>query len=375
MRDVLPFNTLLQNGNYRIDYPLGRGGFGITYQAIHSSLKKIVAIKEFYPQEHALRNSSNGELIVPTTKQEIYQRGIDRFLCEGQTLAKLNHPNVVRVENFFRERGTAYLVMELITGDTLHEELEKQPNRRFYPAQIEKIMSALVGALTEVHLQGIYHLDLKPENVLVTPEGRLVLVDFGASRQGLGSGTISQAFTLNYAPLEVISGRDFGAASDIFELGMMIHEMLTGRLPPSALDRLSGNEWNPQGFVEPWQYLLASALNLYKDARSQDVKLWWEGRIVKQQELITHQINTTQNCLACGTANLITNKFCQNCGTTLQPVITPSKISKSSLDVNSDINSIKLEKTNENDNNSENKQVNSLDKSSNNPENIESSSR
>jgi serine/threonine protein kinase len=103
MRDILPRNTLLQNGNYQIDYPLGRGGFGITYQAIHSSLKKTVAIKEFYPQEHALRNNSNGELIVPITKQEIYQRGIDRFLCEGQTLARLNHSNVVRVENFFDE--------------------------------------------------------------------------------------------------------------------------------------------------------------------------------------------------------------------------------------------------------------------------------
>jgi serine/threonine protein kinase len=357
LRDVLPHNTLLQSGNYRIDYPLGRGGFGITYQAIHTSLKKTVAIKEFYPQEHALRNSANGELIVPTTKQEIYQRGIDRFLREGQTLAKLNNSNVVRVENFFQERGTAYLVMELITGNTLREELDTQPNKRFSPAQIENIMSALVEALTAVHLQGIYHLDLKPENILVTPEGRLVLVDFGASRQGLGGGATSQAFTLNYAPLEVISGRDFGSASDIFELGMMLHEMLTGVLPPSALDRLSGNAWNPQEFAEPWQYLLVSSLELYKEARSQHVKSWWEGRIVKQQELITNKINTTKNCIACGTINLTSNNFCQNCGTTLQSATTQYVIPKSSLESNS----VKSEKVTSNINNNKNNQENNLE--------------
>ncbi|MEA5570566.1 serine/threonine-protein kinase [Calothrix sp. UHCC 0171] len=320
MRDILPQNTLLQNGNYRIDYPLGRGGFGITYQAMHTSLEKLVAIKEFYPQEHALRNSGSGELIVPTTKQEIYQRGIEKFLREGQTLAKIQNPHVVGVENYFQERGTAYLVMELITGNTLREELEAQVNRRFSPAQIEQIMSALVGALTEVHLQGIYHLDLKPENVLITSEGRLVLVDFGASRQGLSSSTTSQAFTLSYAPLEVMSGRNFGAASDIFELGMMLHEMLTGVLPPSALDRLAGNTWNPQAFAEPWQTLLTSALKLHQKERSQNVKSWWESRISVQESTQNQEINT-KVCLACGNFNLVTHKYCQNCGTSFNSAI------------------------------------------------------
>ncbi|BAZ38985.1 serine/threonine protein kinase [Calothrix sp. NIES-4101] len=324
MRDILPQNTLLQNGNYRIDYPLGRGGFGITYQAMHTSLEKVVAIKEFYPQEHALRNSASGELIVPTTKQEIYQRGIEKFLREGQTLAKIQNPHVVGVENYFQERGTAYLVMELITGNTLREELEAQVNRQFSPTQIEHIMSALVGALAEVHIQGIYHLDLKPENVLITSEGRLVLVDFGASRQGLSSNTTSQAFTLSYAPLEVMSGRNFGAASDIFELGMMLHEMLTGVLPPSALDRLAGNTWNPQAFTEPWQTLLTSALKLYQEERSQNVKSWWESRISARQ-LTNNQ--GTKVCLACGNLNLVTHKYCQNCGKSLDSVITKNDLS------------------------------------------------
>lgn len=148
LRDVLPHSILLRSGTYRIDYALGRGGFGITYQASHTALGQQVAIKEFYPQEHALREGTTGGLMVPTAKQEVYKRGLGRFLREGQTLAKLNHPNVVRVQDFFEERGTAYLVMELITGSTLRDELDKQPEKRLPPARVETIMSALVGALS-----------------------------------------------------------------------------------------------------------------------------------------------------------------------------------------------------------------------------------
>lgn len=279
MRDVLPHGTLLQNGTYLIDYALGRGGFGITYQAIHTALEKQVAIKEFYPQEHALREGTTGELMVPTSKQEIYQRGLERFLREGKTLAQIDHPNVVRVENFFEERGTAYLVMELITGRTLREELEVKPDKCLSSARVETIMSALVGALEAVHQQGIYHLDLKPDNVLTSLEERLVLVDFGASRQGLSSGT-TQAFTLNYAPPEVIAGRDMGAASDLFELGMMLHEMLMGKLPPIALDRIGQDTWEPKDLAEPWRSLVTAALRLPPSERPQSVQQWWQSQSV-----------------------------------------------------------------------------------------------
>ncbi|MCX7592938.1 MAG: protein kinase [Fischerella sp.] len=316
MRDVLPHGTLLQNGNYRIDYALGRGGFGITYQAIHTALKKQIAIKEFYPQEQALRDGAIGNLIVPTAKQEIYQRGLKRFLREGQTLAKLNHPNVVRVENFFEERGTAYLVMELITGNTLREELDAQPNKNFSPARVEAIASALVGALEAVHQQGIYHLDLKPDNVLTTPEERIVLVDFGASRQDLSSGTTSQAFTFNYAPPEVIAGKSFGAASDLFELGMMLHEMLTGKLPPNSLDRFYKDNWSPVGLPEPWFTLLTSALRLPQEERPQNVSQWWQSRIFVSS--ISKNISQNKVCQNCGTINYKNNSFCQNCGQVLQ---------------------------------------------------------
>lgn len=349
MRDVLPHATVLQNGTYRIDYALGRGGFGITYQAIHTALKKQVAIKEFYPQDQALRNGTTGNLIVPTAKQEIYQRGLQRFLREGQTLAKLNHPNVVRVENFFEERGTAYLVMELVTGNTLRQELDAQPNKNFSPARVEAIASALVGALEAVHQQGIYHLDIKPDNVLLTPEKRIVLVDFGASRQGLSGGTTSQAFTFNYAPPEIITGKNFGAASDLFELGMMLHEMLTGKLPPNSLDRILKDTWSPISLPEPWFTLLTSALRLSQEERPQNVSQWWQSRVVASSisKNISKNISQNKVCQQCGTINPENNNFCQTCGQQLQSYLTTNSITNKIKNPNYSKQSHYVEKTTE----------------------------
>jgi serine/threonine protein kinase len=335
MRDVLSPGTIIHQGTYRIDYALGRGGFGITYQAVHTTLEKLVAIKEYYPQEHALRDTSTGNLIVPTAKQDIYQRGLSRFVTEGKILAKINHPNVVRVENYFEERGTAYLVMELVDGYTLRDELNNQPNKKLPGNRVNYIISALVDALATVHAQGIYHLDLKPDNVLLTSDNRLVLVDFGASRQGLSTGTTSQAFTLDYAPPEVLTGKDYGSESDIFELGMMLHEMIVGQLPPRAIDRIFNDTWSENihpYLTEPWKSLIISALQIQKHARPNHVKQWW-------RHFPTIQQTATQTyCYKCGAPNPTANKFCQSCGTSLQ-VVSSAPTQKKHASENSQQNS------------------------------------
>lgn len=273
---------MLHHDTYRIDYPLGRGGFGITYRAFDIHLERSVAIKEFYPQEHAFREGLTGRLVIPHTKQDVYQRGLQRFLREGTLLAKLKHSGVVDVYNAFQERDTAYLVMELIKGRTLRDELEEQPGRRFGTDRIREIMSQLVSALSIVHQQGVYHLDIAPDNVIVSSEGRVVLIDFGASRQGLGGGT-TQAFKEAYAPPEVIDGKHTDARSDLFELGMMLHELLSGELPPSSISRLlsyahHGAElWDSMQVSEPWRGLIRSAIRLNPDERPQDVQTWWSA--------------------------------------------------------------------------------------------------
>ncbi len=277
MRDVLPMGTLLRGESYRIDYPLGRGGFGITYRGIDVNLDMLVAIKEFYPQEHAIRNGKTGGLSVAAPQRNAFARGIERFKREGKILARLNHHNVVRVLGLFEERDTAYLVMELISGKTLRDELDAQKDKYLPPEQVQQIMNQLVEALAAVHEKEIYHLDLKPDNVLLLPDGKVVLVDFGAAKQSFSSNS-TRAGTPSYAAPEVIAGGDIGTYSDIFELGMMLHEMLTGELPPPGLSRLMNDSWKPTGLEEPWLSQVTAAINVQQKARPQDVRLWWGSK-------------------------------------------------------------------------------------------------
>lgn len=286
LRDVLPTGTILR-GTYKIEYALGRGGFGITYRAHHKSLDHQVAIKEFFPQEQVFRDGATGGLSVATAHRGSYQRALERFMREGRILARLDHPNVVRVRDAFEERGTAYLVMDLLAGRTLGDELEAHAGRRLPPKRVKEIAEQLVAALEAVHRQNVFHLDIKPDNILLMPDNQAVLVDFGAARQGLTSKS-TQAFTMEYAAPEVLAGHEVGPESDLFELGMVLHEMLTGARPPSALSRLMEGDWQPRGMDEAWRGLLRAVLHMRKEQRPANVREWWgghrEGRKSQPQE-------------------------------------------------------------------------------------------
>ena len=284
MRDMLPAGTELHGGKYRIDYALGRGGFGITYRAVHLRLEQLAAVKEFYPQEQALRDATNGSLSVKASQRDSYERALRRFVREGRVLARLDHPSVVRVRDLFEERGTAYLVMDLVQGKSLREVLDDAPGRRLPEERVRDIVAQLVGALEEVHREGVYHLDIKPDNVLLTPKGRAVLIDFGAARQNLSTNT-TQAFTPEYAAPEVMAGTDVGPESDIFELGMMTHEMLTGKLPTSAMRRWVEDDWTPDALEQPWRTLVHSSLRLRREERPSSVREWWKSAPAEREEV------------------------------------------------------------------------------------------
>jgi serine/threonine protein kinase len=273
--DVLPPGTPLRGTDYRIEYAIGRGGFGITYRAMHNVLDRHVAIKEFFPHEYAQRDTTAYSLSVPRDAHETYTRGLERFIKEGRILARLHHPNVVPVHDLFEERGTAYLIMELIEGHTLKDEMRRHPENRLPPDHVRGLMEQIVAALETVHRQDVYHLDIKPDNVLIGNNGRAILVDFGAARQGFSSLN-TQAFTMDYAPPEIFAGADVSPASDIYETGILVHEMLTGARPPNALQRMHGQEWVPVNMEEPWRSLIASALRLKKEERPQSIQVWWE---------------------------------------------------------------------------------------------------
>ena len=259
------------SGRYRIDVRLSKGGFGNTYQALDLTLERAVAIKEFYPQNLADRET--GQLVAFPSKEGEYERWLQRFVREGKILAQLSHPGIVTVYDLFEEWGTAYMVMEFLEGRTLEAELHTQPEHRFSEPRVVEMITTLVNALDTIHQKGIYHLDLKPANIMVKQDGSIVLIDFGSAKQDFSKTT--RAYTPAYAPPELFTGESLGPESDLFELGMMLHELLTGIRPPSVFER-DQNIWDPQTLSEPWRTMLIEALRLRRVHRPGSVKKWWQ---------------------------------------------------------------------------------------------------
>ena len=278
MRDMLPCGTVLDNGKYRLNYPLGRGGFGITYHAHHVGFERPVAIKEFFPHQSVVRDGAALMISIDMPQQNDYFRALDRFMKEGRTLFDLTHPNVVRVHDLFRFNNTAYIVMELVEGRTLREILDASLDKKLPPKQVEEIAGQIVAALAEIHKRKICHLDISPDNIMIDELGRAVLIDFGAAKQLFKIVHSTFAFKQLYTPLELITESNFGPESDLFELSMMIYEMLTGKLPPPSLQRAtSTDDWIPTDIPENWRKLLVRGLHLKREDRPNDLLQWWNG--------------------------------------------------------------------------------------------------
>ncbi len=278
MRDMLPRGAVLENGKYRLNYPLGRGGFGITYHSHHLGFDRAVAIKEFFPHQSVVRDGAALLISIDMPQQNDYFKALDRFMKEGQTLYDLTHPNVVRVHDLFRFNNTAYIVMELIEGRTLREILDASIDRRLPINQVEDIVAQIVAALTEIHRRKVCHLDISPDNIMIDPSGRVVLIDFGAAKQTFKSVHSTFAFKQLYTPLELITESNFGPESDLFELSMMIYEMLTGKLPPPSMQRLASMDtWLPTDVPEGWRKLLLTGLRLKREDRPKDIANWWKS--------------------------------------------------------------------------------------------------
>lgn len=224
---------------YRIERVLGFGGFGITYLAIDTNLDKTVAIKEYLPNDLALR--ANGAAVVPkaTECREDFQWGLDRFLDEARALARFRHPNLVPVHRFFEANGSAYVVMEYEAGERLTEIL-RRTSQSVPEEEALALLDGLLDGLAAVHRGGYLHRDIKPGNIIVRADGTPVLIDFGAARQALGqrSQAVTSIVTPGYAPLEqyTTSGHQ-GPWTDIYAAGAVAYQIVTGAPPPEATAR------------------------------------------------------------------------------------------------------------------------------------------
>jgi len=208
-----PLSGQYIGGKYLLGPLLGQGGFGVVYKGAHVLLKRPQAIKILLEQHfHS-----------PKFRE--------RFLREAQTLASLDHPHIVHIDDFGMEGNRAYLVMPYVSGGTLADGLRAGPlDLPTVSAYLEQICAALGYA----HAQGIVHLDLKPLNLLVHQDGRLLLSDFGLAHL-LAQGAIAGGTSLQFGSPLYMAPEHFdghpGQQSDLYALGVILYQMLTGRVP------------------------------------------------------------------------------------------------------------------------------------------------
>jgi serine/threonine protein kinase len=222
---------------YSIQKVLGQGGFGITYLAYDQKLDQEVCIKELFVSGNSTRGV-NMTVQSQGNADFSFSDFVDRFLQEARQLARFQHPNIVRVIDIFKENDTAYTVMEFVNGETLKERVQRTGAMEEKEAML--LINQLLDAVEAVHAKGMLHRDIKPDNVLINPEGQVVLIDFGSAREfGEGKTTHQTAMiTPGYAPPEQYSERaKRGPFTDIYALGATMYYLLTGEKPVASTDR------------------------------------------------------------------------------------------------------------------------------------------
>ena len=231
---MLPVGTML-HGRYRIERYLASGGFGNTYMAKDTVFNDWVAIKEFFMRSVSSRDTQS--LTVSVSNRASFDSQMRKFRVEAVRVRKLKNDHIVRVFDLFDEFGTSYYVMDYVEGQSLSA-LLKQRGKPFDEADVRNFLDQVLDALAETHRHSIWHLDIKPGNLMMNADGTLQLIDFGASKLIDSSGDHNtssiMAYTRGYAPIEQIEQRinAIGAHTDFYALGATLYNLITGLTPP-----------------------------------------------------------------------------------------------------------------------------------------------
>lgn len=242
---ALPAGTVLL-GKYIVGKMLGKGGFGITYLAYEIAGDRKVAIKEYYPDGIAFRsNTSTGVSTYMGEKDDTYKSGAEKFYEEARTVSRFNgNPNIIHVYEFFYENNTAYFVMEYVEGVDLKKHLSSQGGK-IEMHELMGIITPVLDALTIIHSVGVLHRDISPDNIYLSNDGRVILLDFGAARQIIGeeSKSLSVILKQGFAPIEQYQKKGKqGPWSDIYALGATMYYALTGAVPEDVMSRVYQDE-------------------------------------------------------------------------------------------------------------------------------------
>jgi len=241
MAALLPGQTVFE---YQIEKVLGGGGFGITYLAHDINLQLPVAIKEYFPADLAVRSSDHSVGMRSADSAAQFQWGLERFIDEARALASFRHPNIVRVLRYFKEYGTAYIVMEYESGDPLKHWLSQHPGLN--QKSLLQIVYPLLDGLEVVHKLGFLHRDIKPDNIYMRADGTPVLLDFGAARRVTGGQDVTNIVSPGFAPFEQYHSKgNQGPWTDLYSLGAVMYWMATGRKPMEAASRVRSDDMPP----------------------------------------------------------------------------------------------------------------------------------
>lgn len=238
--NTLKTNAVLQNGKYCIEGVLGQGGFGITYLASQVALNRKVTIKEFFMKELCNRDEQTSQVSVPSMGSvDTVARFRAKFVKEAQTIAALNNPHIIHIHDIFEENGTAYYVMDYLSGGSLSDLVLR--DGVLAEATALGYIRQVADALSYIHARNINHLDIKPSNVLIDGNGNAVVIDFGLSKRydetGSQTSTTPVGISHGFAPLEQYQPggvSTFSPTTDIYSLGATLYKLLSGQTPPNA---------------------------------------------------------------------------------------------------------------------------------------------
>ena len=262
-------------GKYLLGRVLGQGGFGITYIGWDLALSRKVAIKEYFPSTHVSRDAATSTVLQwyqTAAAQDARDAGQEMFLKEARKLSKVTSiPQVVHIQDMFRDNNTAYITMDYIQGETLAKRI-KEAGPMSWP-HVKAFLLPVAASMQKVHDAGLIHRDLSPDNLMIQPDGQIRILDLGAAKDlSLHSGASSmQVAKGGFSPVEqyVMRGNS-GPWTDVYSLAATAYYALTGVIPPSAVDRMEKDtlRWDlPQLRKVP-----ASVLSVLKKCMSMRVE-------------------------------------------------------------------------------------------------------
>lgn len=280
---------------------LGYGGFGVTYIGWDTVLNRKVAIKEYLPSDFATRSYGTKSLTVFSGEAAVqFEAGLNSFIAEAKRLAKFNDvPEIVDIYDCFMENDTGYIIMEFLDGITVKEMLKKRG--KIPVEEARKIIMSVLRGLSEVHKEGIIHRDIAPDNIFITRDNQVRILDFGAARYATAvqSRSLSVILKPGYAPEEQYRSRgEQGPWTDVYAVGASFYRMVTGIRPEESIERMAEDHLKTPSQLgisidENIENAMMNSLNVKREYRISDAGSFYQAlesktdvvRIIEKREV------------------------------------------------------------------------------------------